>query len=78
MEYVIKNNGGWKIKVKDKKVSTIKEQIEKRVMEKVPYNLNGKWSLWSVKEDDFGNDFLSYIKSFEVSVCNDIVKVSGK
>ena len=75
MEYKIITSSGWSIKVKDRKTSTIKEEIEKRVINKVPYNLNGRWTLWSIKEDDFGNDFKTYIKFFNVSICNDIVKI---
>jgi len=74
MEYKITTNG-WSIKLKDKKMTSVKEAIQKAIEKKIPYNLNGRWTMYKITEGDFGNEEKTYIKWFNVSVCNDIVKI---
>lgn len=73
-EYKIITNG-WSIKLKTKTKKAIKEAIQNAVNRKIPYNLNGRWTLYEIKEGDFGNEEKKYIEWFNVSVCNDIVKI---
>jgi len=74
VEYKI-TTSGWSIKLKDKKMTSVKEAIQKAIEKKLPYNLNGRWTMYKITEGDFGNEEKTYIKWFNVSTFNDKVKI---
>lgn len=74
MLYKIQTNG-WSIKIKDKKMTTVKEAIQEAIERKVPYNLNGRWTMYKITEGDFGGEEKTYIKWFNVSTFNNIAKI---